>query len=504
MDSTSIKTICILPFVHMKIGPTSKVQPCCLYDYDSNIGDLNEGSISAIWNGAELKKIRTDFLHGRIPEGCKACISGVHSYREKTNDLLSRFSGAVENTKNDGEMDIGYLVSLDLRLSNLCNLRCRMCNHENSSALFGNDLNLKIRQSDEQVIHVSQDMDDFSRQLENILPNLYRINLSGGEPLIIKEQYEILDSLAKNNQRDIKISYSTNLTKLTYQNYDVVERWKKFSDVSIYASLDAMKERAAYIRHGSDWNGINENIRKIKANFRDVKNRLNVSSTLSAYNAYDIMNLHKYLIEKYLFDDLELEFYFLNSPAQLDIRVLPQAIKIDIEKKYTCFVEYLIEKKYTNLARTYQSAIKYLQSADKSNLFRNFKIFTKRLDKARNESFDLVFPEFMRYKEFSDIMENISWQEPPQCFLNNKTNPLAIKYEVLKERMLHVKILDKDWKWIFGKSEKINNNAGTAVFDFFFQDIIPGDYILVAELRDEGESFATNTDEIFEPISVLK
>jgi MoaA/NifB/PqqE/SkfB family radical SAM enzyme len=405
MDSDDKKPFCLLPFVHMKLGPSSKAQPCCMYDYFSYIGDLDDDSINAIWNGGELRKIRISFLNGIIPEGCRICFSGNHPYRNIMNDFLSPYLQNSHNTKSDGAIDMRNLVSLDLRMSNLCNCKCRMCNHESSSALYENDVALRFTNGKGKIIHVSNNLAEFDRQLERIIPNLYHIYLTGGEPLINGRNHELLDKFIQNNQRDIKISYNSNLNELNYKNHDVVKQWKFFSDVRVYASIDAIKDKAEYIRHGSHWNKIMRNIQEIKTNLNHMKDILNFASTLSVYNAFDIINLHRLLIEEFSIADANIEFYFLFTPRYLDIRILPSLIKRDIEETFTHFITYLTEKKYSHLANNYKSAIQYIYSDDKFEYFQEFKIFTKKLDTMRKESFETTFPEFMKYKEFTVIQE---------------------------------------------------------------------------------------------------
>ena len=131
-------TICALPFGHLFLSEEGKNFPCC-YALESGEPSRNERgevihasrNLEEVWNCADQKKIRLQMLAGEQPRACTRCFvlekHGLQSNREVSN---LRFSGelakAVSRVEKDGSMPL-ELYSLDLRLGNLCNLRCQMC-----------------------------------------------------------------------------------------------------------------------------------------------------------------------------------------------------------------------------------------------------------------------------------------------------------------------------------------------------------------------------------------
>ena len=80
--------------------------------------------------------------------------------------------------------------------------------------------------------------DDIWEQMQEHIPHLDQIYFAGGEPLIMDEHYYILQKLIDAGRTDVRIRYNTNLLKLHFKHYDLVEMWSKFNFVQVNASID--------------------------------------------------------------------------------------------------------------------------------------------------------------------------------------------------------------------------------------------------------------------------
>ena len=67
-----------------------------------------------------------------------------------------------------------------------------------------------------------------------------QIYFAGGEPLIMDEHYRILEELERRGMFDVRLVYNTNFTQVRLKDRYVFDFWKKFKNVSVGASLDAM------------------------------------------------------------------------------------------------------------------------------------------------------------------------------------------------------------------------------------------------------------------------
>jgi len=121
---------CIMPFVHSFVTPNI-ISPCCAYT--SNI-KLN--SKEQYWNSSQLKNIQKNMLDNMRDTGCNICWEkedrGYSSLRQHSNQI---YKDHVEDIKQNKKVEHPFYI--DLRLGNLCNLKCRMCISDWSSQIAG-------------------------------------------------------------------------------------------------------------------------------------------------------------------------------------------------------------------------------------------------------------------------------------------------------------------------------------------------------------------------------
>lgn len=389
--------MCILPWIHMHPWPNGKTMLCCDSPWESHIGDLRENSLQEVWNSEDMKQVRLNMLNGKKCKQCVRCYEkenyGHDSLRVRSNrDWLAKHWDKVQKTNADGSLDDLHIVYLDFRFSNVCNLRCRYCGPELSSNWFSDAVKSSYNITPtEQVIQIRKDVDGFMEEFEPMLEHIEQIYWAGGEPIIMDEHWAIMNKLVEMGKTDIRIFYNTNFTKLTYKKYDVLDLWKNFKHISIGASLDAEGARAEYQRKGTDWNDIEENIKRLKQTSPDID--FYVSATVSAYNAWHITDFHRNWVEKgYIKPGDWYVNVLLNNP-RFRMSVLPKDFKEEIKYKWQKHLKWLEPQDHIGRATEgYNSAIKFLDD-DHTSLWQEFKDFNAEFDKLRDEKFADVFPE---------------------------------------------------------------------------------------------------------------
>ena len=187
-------TFCILPYVHFYTEPKGEVKPCCIAGGFDEPLNLKSMSIEETFNSPQMKQLRKDMEDGKRNKVCDVCYK-----REDTTGHSPRIDVFNKNPLwKKPELKEDYSVPsdfqhIDIRFSNLCNFKCRMCNHDFSSNWY-EDMK-KIRPNNikgTKVLKASETI------VEDLIPHLSKVKsfyFAGGEPLIMPEHYKVLKYL---------------------------------------------------------------------------------------------------------------------------------------------------------------------------------------------------------------------------------------------------------------------------------------------------------------------
>jgi radical SAM protein with 4Fe4S-binding SPASM domain len=311
MNISNSNTFCVLPWIHIYANPNGDVLPCCVAS--KKVGNLHESTIIEIWNSEEYKKLRRMMLNNQRPEHCSDCYlvedRGIVSKRQNDYRNLNHLVDA--NIDDSPDFNIKFL---DIRWSNICNFKCKTCSGSFSSKWAESEGNKKI--------FMFAGGEDNEKLYKDLLPYLHqtkRINFGGGEPLLTDKHYEILEYLISINSTDVHLVYNTNLSKLSYKGKSVTKLWNQFKKISVFASIDSWGGRAEYIREGTNWNSIEENIRIVRKESPHIKLEMNV--TVSIFNLYTLLDFIDYMYDKKLFEG-QPNFYNLINPDHYSANII--------------------------------------------------------------------------------------------------------------------------------------------------------------------------------------
>jgi len=391
------KTFCILPWIHFYANPDGNVLPCCIGDHRLPLGNVQKNSITEIWNSDPYKEMRLNMLSGNRCKECTSCYQSedaeVNSFRQSVNKDYAEFFNFADETNSDGSLDTMKLKYLDIRWSNICNFKCRSCSSTYSSSWATED-NKQGQNKSVFIFAGGNNNDLLYEQIKPYISEVKEIYFAGGEPLLMDKHYDILKHLIDIDNTDIKIRYNTNLSSLTFKNTSVIDLWKKFSNVHLNVSLDSWGDRAEYIREGTEWKTIIDNINTVKTNCPHI--HLGVSSVISAFNIYTLPEFTDYLLDNRLFEASSISFYTLIHPNFYSFDIFDAETKTGIIKK-------LSERNYNNSIRfRIKNVIRQLESSTVNDeLRRQFKDQTNHYDSIRNKQFTDIFPEL------KDFYENI-------------------------------------------------------------------------------------------------
>ena len=376
------KTFCILPWMHLATNASGNLRVCCNSTPGENFimnndkpFKIQKDDLEVAWNSPTYKKIRSELLNDIRPKMCTRC------FREEDAGIKSARQGWNEKWKEDIEYIINAPFNIkyvDIRLGNLCNLKCRMCNPyaSNQWVKEWNLIEDALSPSEYNRLK-SMDWPENKKTWQNLFSlanTVEEIYLTGGEPTIIKEQHKLLDYLIKNGQsKNIKLKYNTNLTNVPKH---LLDKWLKFKKVQLNCSIDATGELDRYIRYPSNWN-------KIVENFETVRKLPNVGIEIHCtVQMYNILRLQD-LIEWASPYNHKIYFNILNHPEYLNIRCLPQDLKEHVQTTLNNYIELPKVK----------GIINYMFAEDWSDKLSKFKQYTEELDKSRNEDVYKLLPE---------------------------------------------------------------------------------------------------------------
>ena len=286
---------CVLPWISLEASPIGTVRPCCLADdeiVDSHSVKFNlkSANFQDIQNSEYMYQLRQAFLAGKRPATCRKCWSeedaGRTSKRMHTLDRMKHMGITAEWTA-----EAKPLMFLDLKLGNICNLKCRICGSWSSSSFAVEDIAHSVEEKKKtsfayQMLKAGRwprENDQFWRQIDSVVNDIRYIEFTGGEPFMIEEHFEMLQGMVDRGiAPQVEIHYNTNGTQYPEQ---AVHIWKHFKTVEIAFSIDDVGERFEYQRTNARWPQVCENLDR----FRDLKEihrniQLQVCTTVNVFN----------------------------------------------------------------------------------------------------------------------------------------------------------------------------------------------------------------------------
>jgi hypothetical protein len=410
------KHFCVLPWVHFHSWPDGRVMPCCVADSNMPVADIkNDESIIQMMNSEDFKKIREKMLVDEPVAACKRCydleLVGTWTMRKSHNMRrgLEYVEDISKTTNDDGEITDFKMKYMDLRFSNMCNMKCRSCGPGCSSLWAqefvdqrGVDVYEEYFKTRKIVINSADEM-SFMNKLKPYLKDVLEVYFAGGEIIITPEHYECLDYWIENGLTDqVELTYTTNFSSLKYKDKDLIGYWKKFPQLKIWASLDADGELAEVIRKGTDWNRIVKNINLLKAQVPHAQ--FQITPTISIWNIFDFPYFFDYMISEGLIDDKTSSprFNLATNPWYANIMILPLSVK---EKLIELYLEY--SHKYDGINQEISNGFRMIVNnlkvghENKGGIL-EFKKFNDELDEFRDEKLIETIPELKEVYEWAE------------------------------------------------------------------------------------------------------
>jgi organic radical activating enzyme len=394
---------------------------------------------SALHNTKHKKFRRKEMLEGKQPKECDYCWN-VEKSSNSFSDRVFKSSEPWSLPHYDEIVGLNWRANynpkyVEVSFSNTCNFKCSYCSPMFSSKWmeeieqFGayptstkfNELSW-FKESDK-IPYKHSEENPYVESFWNWWPELYNdlhtFRITGGEPLLSKDTWKILEfiSITETPNKKLNLSINTNLGVPKQLIEKFVNYAKKIIDegrvneLIIFTSCESNGSQAEYIRNGLNYNLFIENIEYILSELPKVT--INVMATFNALSIFGygelidkVFELKKkyHNTERYWVSAIQLDTSYLRWPEHLSVKILDREHKeliLSYAKKAFYYAMQVNNHQHYGFSDVEVQKIKrlydYSISEDDFDVEKNrldFFKFVNEHDIRRNTNFLETFPEF--------------------------------------------------------------------------------------------------------------
>ena len=364
----------------LTINPDGSIVLCCVSSQNklahiSEIDDLNQ-----FYNSSLFNYIREKMKSGLLPtETCQAC-----NFAREQGHTAAIDSWVREKIKwTSDDIDYHTISFLEFAPSNICNQNCVMCGSFYSSKwveweldAIEDGLTFRFKEKHQYVTNFHNEvwsMDDKDLQkIYDVLPNVKRINLKGGEPFADKRNYDLIRHCMKLKNPPI-ISSTTNFSSIPNEIMDLICDYPKFL---VGVSIDGTDKVYEWVRGASYQQTIDNCHTYMKKSGRSPL----ITSTPTLYTLY---SLNDYMSEMKDLGFKALQFMWCASPKY---------VSVEAEEN----IEYYNEKHR-----------KFLKTYDQVKVINPENLYKRKYDVSIKKSHVRDWIEFMNKKRGFDIRDHV-------------------------------------------------------------------------------------------------
>jgi hypothetical protein len=434
ITDTLSPTFCLAKWHHTTIYLQSGETHSCYHPAPHTI-PLEEiaHNPSAIHNTNEKKLQRLEMLNGSKPSGCQYCWNIEALGNDYISDRHER-NASIYTEKRFNEIAAegpDFNVNpeyIEVSFGNECNFKCGYCHPKASSAYYK-----EIKENgpypvknhyfgiDKLTIYEEETnpyVEAWWKWWPQVKQTLNILRITGGEPLLQKSTWRLLEDLDKNPLPNLELNINSNLgvkPVLIERLAEKVEKLRvegKIRGFKLFTSLDTWGPRAEYIRTGLNLEAWETNFRtyltktKNPVTFMITFNGLAVSSFRSflqkllewrtEFGWYDHLGKHR----------IRFDTPYLKEPLQYDMNILPKADFMPYMDEALAFMRANVgptSNQFTEIEyEKFRRVVKYMEttvySDDKLKEGRkDFYAWFTEHDRRRNTNFKETFPEMVDF-----------------------------------------------------------------------------------------------------------
>lgn len=240
------KNYCAAPWRGLHIQVDGGISTCCAGGF--KLGNINRDTIESALSSDKIKAVRESIKNGHLhKEYCKICIDANSA--KVTNEQFGHNSINDDFDLSSAGTDFQFPVTFDARWDNTCNSTCVYCGPMWSSkwASIKSNHQHKPNNHNKSKIH-----EYFSLNGDR----LKSVSMVGGEPLLMKENEVLLETIPDHVDIGVITNFSTDITKSK-----VFEKLMQRRKVHWHISIDNVGDRYEYVRQGSKWSRLLDNLK---------------------------------------------------------------------------------------------------------------------------------------------------------------------------------------------------------------------------------------------------
>lgn len=428
--------LCPIPFIHLNIVPDGDVRMCCVDADFTVVGNINDSpkDLSPFYNSKFITEVRGAMMRGEEHTACRKCyfsetVANATGEPGMSNRIAFQETFPLTMDEAKEMLDDEYKMKpgkfkyryWDFRFSNLCNYKCRSCGPQFSSAI---DAEYNKFEPENRYIQPHLDkktkvftikntttdnadnaVDLIGDLMSKHLDEVDEIYFAGGEPLLMPEHWKLLQDLIDKGRTNVRIRYNFNVSTMDYQKTSIESLWSHFDKVVINPSLDDLGSRAEYIRSGTNWKKVMDNLQRLVA-FRDGRGDQSADKycllypniTVTNFTAPYVAELLEWLFrQRVMLHPTDFSVNPVYSPEHMHVRNMTPSSKLETLKSLRAFQEKYASYDLSKL----DLIIANMRQRPNDDEIMNLAIRTRKLDERRNENVNVTYPhiaELIKHK----------------------------------------------------------------------------------------------------------
>ena len=328
------KSFCAYPF--LSYSDANPFVATCARGQEkiANLGELDDWKTNA-----NYQRIRTAMINGeKLPKNCQVCYdyedNGLTSYR--VHDSLDYIAIlGINDIEDFKKIENPYYY--EMRVSDKCNLMCRMCSPNHSHLLKE-----EFRKNPGLTLDQQEVVDDWKTSNIDVIPvdtltDKHLVYLTGGEPLVMADVYKFMRRCIDAKRTDFGLTLGTNAMAINETFMDLA---KHFSNLHFSVSIDGYGKVNDYVRWKSDFDTIISNCHKL----RSAGHQITWNHVPTIWGIHRTHELFEYL-----------------SDSFPDVSLYLQYNRVDLHSAYK---SPLVEETLKSLERTKQTTLYFSDGKD--------------------------------------------------------------------------------------------------------------------------------------------
>lgn len=400
-------SFCIQPFRHIYLLPNGHIKPCCVFDgairdYEGPMS-IERVSAADIWDSAHMRRVRSKMVNNLPVEECRYCyqqeaMGAVSPGENVTGAWVAGWVNTDALTPTDfrkSAAESGLRAvpeTMDIVLGSTCNLKCRHCFSDSSSAIAGDAVHSAWAPlSSSPFVPTEGKVVPWPKRKASLMTSLLRdpeqfksIALGGGETLIMKEAQDLMQHLIDTGAAErIALSIYTNATVISDAWFELAAGFKT---LGISVSIDGIGTTYDYIRYPATW-------QMVSAGFQRLQSLTNatlcITMVVQAYNMLNVVEVSRFCEAV----GVPLFPYALQEPSHLSSFIMPASIRREAARRLRAYAEsseISWHQQLLDLADAWETA-----PEREPALLHRFMVFSNDLDASRGQDFGSIFPELL-------------------------------------------------------------------------------------------------------------